>query len=339
MLSLKKRLIVVLIFTAFFLILLFLSFFIKKTPSQKTKTEPIPTIAPIGLPDKTTGSTSRLKIENAPAAENNQLGEVVFNYERKKIPSSGTIFTQAPTSIPADTISKIQAKLIAGGNERIINTPNGQVIFMQKDTKTLTIYLYSRSISYSDSATPPASDSDTSTLIKKAVDFINSLDLPLDSTTPSVKYFIEKTGDLIQTTNPNEADTIDISFRELVQGLTVFRQYGSSAAAHVWFSKKGVIKKFTYFYSPQYIPQKSVLLPSLSDIEDQVRKNEGTIVGLGNDYQQTPLKNPSKTIFNSVEVGYFNNEKDMTLFPVFVFNGNTIIEGATKPITLYLPSY
>lgn len=337
MLSLKKRAIIVLAFVGFLTALLFISFFAKKTPLQNVPPTATPTLVPIGAPTNIPDSLKNMKIENSPAASSSQLGDVVFSYQTKNIPTSGVVFTQAPTSIPADTISKIQEKLIAGGTERIINTPGGQVIFMQKDTRTLTIYLYSRTISYSDASTAPTPPSDTATLTARAADFIKSLSLPFDDTHPTIKYFTDKTGDLTQTNNPNSADLIDISFKELVQGLTVFRQFGSDAATHVWFSKMGTIKKFTYFYTPQYVPQKSVILPTLTEMENMVKENKGIIVSLGDEYQQTPLKNPSKTTFTTVEVGYFNSGKDDLLFPIFIFKGSSSIGGVSTPITLYLP--
>lgn len=338
-LSLKKRVIIVFAFLGFFIIMLFISFFAKKAPLQNTLTTATPTLAPIGAPTNIQDSLKNMKIENSPAASDNQLGDVVFNYQTKNIPTSGVVFTQAPTSIPADTISRIQEKLIAGGMERIINTPAGQVIFMQKDTKTLTIYLYSRTISYSDSSTTPVTPTDTATLTTRAADFIKPLNLPFDNTGPSIKYFTEKTGDITPTNNLSSADLIDISFKETVQGFTVFRQFGSDAATHVWFSKMGIIKKFTYFYTPQYVPQKSVILPKIAEVENMVKNNKGVIVGLGDEYQQTPLKTPSKTVFTSVEVGYFNGGKNDLLFPIFVFKGSSYIEGVSVPITLYLPPF
>jgi hypothetical protein len=337
--SLKKRAIIIFIFVLFLAILFFVSLFVKKTPFQKGPFAPSPTLVPIEVSGKNGVALVSAKIESSPSVANNNLGEVFFDYQTKNIPKSGTVYTQAPTSIPAETISKIQEKLIAGGTERIINTPSGQVILMQKEGKTLTIYLYSRTISYSDTTTSPPSSSDVPALTKKAVDFITSLGLPFDKSTPTVRYFIDRTGDLIQTTDLASADLIDISFKELVQELTVYRQFGSDAATHVWFSNTGAIKKFTYFYTPQYLPQKSIILPTLQEAEDMVKKNKGIIVGLGDDYQQVPLKSPTRTIFTSVEVGYFNSGYNTLLFPIFVFKGNSLTEGTTKPITLYLPAY
>ncbi len=334
--SIKKRVIIVLVFLVFLLVLLFISLFAKKPQKKNSPPTVGPTLVPIGAPSNTPVSLKSIQIENSPATQNNSLGEVSFNYQTKNIPTSGVVFTQAPTSIPADTISKIQEKLIAGGTERIINTPGGQVIFMQKDTKTLTIYLYSRTISYSDDSTDKTPQ-DNTPLTSKAAEFIKSLALPFDDTRPTTKYFTDRTGDLTQTSNPASADLIDVSFKELVQGLTVFRQFGSDAATHVWFSKEGRIKKFTYFYTPQYVPQQSILLPTLTETESKVKENKGIIVSMGDEYQQPALQNPSKTTFTAVEVGYFNSGKDDLLFPIYVFKGVSIVGGESVPTTLYLP--
>lgn len=335
-LSLKKRVLIVLVFIFFLITLLIVSLFVKKTPLKNNPPYVTPTLVPMGAPSSAPVSLKNIEIENSPAAQNNSLGVVSFDYQTKNIPASGVVFTQAPTSIPADTISKVQEKLIAGGTERIINTPAGQVIFMQKDTKTLTIYLYSRTISYSDDSTMQSAQN-TTPLASKAAEFISSLALPFDETRPTIKYFTNKTGDLTQTANPASADLIDVSFKELVQGLTVFRQYGSDAATHVWFSKEGKIKKFTYFYTPQYVPQKSIILPTLEETETKVKENKGIIVGLGDEYQQTLLQSPSKTTFTTVEVGYFSSGKSDLLFPIYVFKGDSVVGGKSLPITLYLP--
>lgn len=339
-LSFKKRLAISLLFAGVFIALLIISIFSQKGRIQKNTNGPTPTLVPIGKNGDNQSSSTKLQIENAAAAKDNGLGEMFFAYQTKNIPTTGQIYTQAPTSIPADTIAKIQEKLITGGTERIINTPNGQVLFMQKDAKTLSIYLYSRTISYTNEGetTPNNSETDTASLIKGASDFVTSLNLPFDKTEAIVKYFSNKTGDLVQVDSETEASLIDVSFKELVSGLTVFRQYGSSASTHVWFSKAGLIKKFTYFYTPQYIPQKSVLLPSLTEAEELIKNGKGVIVGLGADYQQTQLSTPTKTVFTSVEVGYFNSGKDALLFPIFIFKGNALIKGKEIPITVYLPA-
>lgn len=336
-LSLKKRVTIVILFLAFLAILVFLSFFVKKTGISRLAPNPSPTLVPVEISRSEQKPSNGAKIESAPAAESNNLGTVAFNYKTKKVPASGTVYTQAPTSIPADMISRVQEKLIAGGEERIINTPNGQVMFMEKDTKTLTIYLYSRTISYSDSSIQESLPTDPSSLISRASDFIKSLSLPFDDKSPTIKFFSEKTGDLTEST-PNTADSIDVSFKEPVQGLTVYRQFGSDAAAHVWFSKRGEINKFTYLYAPQYIPQKTVILPTLSEAEEMIKKNKGTIVRLGDEYQQPSLKSPSTTTFESVEVGYFNDGKDTILYPVFVFKGESVVGGVSTQITVYLPA-
>ncbi len=339
-LSLKKRLTISFLFVVVFIVLLFVSVFVKKGPVQRSANTPTPTLVPIDTNSNNRASSTKLQIDSAAAVEGNRLGEIFFDYQTKNIPTTGQIYTQAPTSIPADTIAKIQEKLITGGSERIINTPNGQVLFMQKGAKTLSIYLYSRTISYSDEekTSPTAPTTDTASLIKKASDFITSLNLPFDKNEATVKYFSNKTGDLTQANSETEANLIDIAFKEVVSGLTVFRQYGSSASTHVWLTKDGLIKKFTYFYTPQYVPQKSILLPPLTQAEESIKSGKGIIVGLGADYQQPQLAAPTKTVFASVEVGYFNSGRDALLFPIFIFRGNALIKDTKTPITVYLPA-
>ncbi len=335
-LSFKKRFILALLFGGFFLVLIVLSIFIKKTPLTAPPTPISPTLVPVEVSGTPQEKSSPIKIEPAPAVENNELGTIKFSYQSKNVPNSGTVYTQAPTSIPTDVVARIQEKLIAGGQERILNTPKGQVIFMQKDSKTLTIYLYSRTISYSDSSPQASTPQNTSSLLKRAADFIASLNLPYDNTSGSATYFNEKEGDLVPSNDPN-ADLIDISFKEAVQGLTVYRQFGSNASTHVWFSKAGGIKKFTYFYTPQYVPQKSVILPTLNEAERMILDKKGIIVGLGRDYQQPPVKSISSTTFTSVEVAYFNNGVDTLLYPIFVFKGTSLTDQSSPlPVTIYL---
>lgn len=335
--SIKKRALLIGGFGLFFVALLLLSLFAKKVPYLKKTPIVTPTTVPIDQ-NETTSEPGAIHIDSSPALTGNSLGVISFKYASKNIPNSSAIYTQAPTSIPADTISKIQEKLIAGGTERIINTPQGQVIFMQKDTKTLTIYLYSRMIVYTETGqTPPPTTSGTN-VVKKAADFISSLSLPFDPSSSKTTYFTSNTSDLTQSNSASTADVIDVSFSEVVQGLTVYRQYGSDASAHVWISKNGTLVKFTYFYSPQYEPQKSITLPSISDAETSIRKGGGTIVSLGNDYQQTPLSKIEETEFTSVEVGYFNDEQGGYLYPVFIFKGTSTTPEGSVPIVVYLPT-
>lgn len=334
-LSFKKRFFIALAFGGFFILLFILSVLIKKTPTTTTTPSISPTLVPVEVSGSPQEKNGTIKIESASSVESNELGAITFVYQTKNVPSSGTVYTQAPTSIPTDVIAKIQEKLIAGGKERILNTPKGQVIFMQKDSKTLAIYLYSRTVSYSDASPQESTPQDTPALLKKAVDFISNLNLPFDNTSGSIAYFIEKDGDLLPTQNPN-ADLIDISFKEVVQGLTVYRQFGSNASTHVWLSKSGGIKKFTHFYTPQYVPQKSVLLPTLDEAERMILGKKGVIVGIGNDYQQPVVKNIMSTKFTSVEVGYFNNGVDALLYPIFVFRGIAQTGQSFLPITVYL---
>lgn len=335
-LSFKKRLLLVVGFGLFFVMLLLASLLVKKSPPSKQLSTITPTTVPLdqNQPTRQPGSVS---IESSPASADNSLGTVSFKYLSINIPKSGAVYTQAPTSIPADTISKIQEKLIAGGNERIINTPQGQVIFMQKDTKTLTIYLYSRMVVYTDAKQTSSSAPGGSDMIKKAADFISSLNLPFDSSLPKTAYFVNSSGDLVQSDNPTAADITDVSFSESVQGLTVYRQYGSGASTHVWFSKDGSLIKFTYFYSPQYEPQKSITLPTITEAEEMIRNNKGIIVSLGKDYQQSPLSKIERTELTSVEVGYFNDEQGGYLYPIFVFRGTSLTADGQKPVVVYLP--
>ncbi len=335
--SLKKRFLIIGAFVVLFILIFVISLVVKKNKPTITNVLPTPTSTPIGSPKDSGETTQDVKIESSPASKSNNLGNISFKYTKADIPASGTIYSQAPTSIPADIVSKIQGKLIAGGSERIINTPNGQVIFMQIDSKTLTIYLYSRMVVFSDDKPSEGGSIDANSLTKRASDFVKALSLPIDGSAPVFKYFSERTGDLSEVGDIVSANIIDVSFKESVHGLTVFREYGSDAAIHVWFSKEGEIIKLTYFYSPQYEPKNSITLPPLKEAEEKIKKNEGTIVGMGKDYQQTQLDNPSSTVFSSVEVGYFNNGKDTILYPIFIFRGVSTVGNNQAPITVYLP--
>ncbi len=332
LLSFKKRFLIAIIFSAFFLLLLFITLFAKKQkttlPDQTT-----PTLVPIGTKNNTHSAISS-KIESSSVAKDSNLGDVIFRYEQKSLPTTETIYAQAPTSIPVDTISKIQEKLMTGGTERIINTPNGQVMFMQKDSKTLTIYIYSRTLVFSDSAAPKNT---TSNYAEIALSMVSSLSLPVDSSSPTITYFSNKTDDLSKVQDLSQADIIDVSFKEKVNNLTVFRQFGSDAIAHILITKDGKINKLTYVFAPQYQPQRSIVLPNLSSAEEMIKNNKGIIVSVGDDYKERTTKTINSTVFTSVDVGYFSDFEGGTLLPIFVFKGTATIESQQKPITVYLP--
>jgi hypothetical protein len=336
--SLKKRLFISIAFFCFFAVLLLAITSVKnKKPIQNTNSI-IPTLIPVKTqPGTAPTSLSPASVEPAPAASSADLGSVVFNIAKADIPTSATIYEQTPTIIPADIISHLQSKLLPGGEERVINTPQGQTIFMKGEGKTLLFYLYSRTVVYTNTQTDSKNSASIDDLTKKATTFIDSLSLSIDGTSSQIKYYTNKTGDLVETRDVNAATTIDVSFRELIHGLVVFRQFGNDSRAHVWFTKNGDIVKFTYFYSPLYAAKTSLNLPSLEEAKNEILDNKGIIVELGNEYQQKSLANPSKTTFTNASVGYFNDIDNRMLYPIFVFEGTTIIQNLTYPITVYLP--
>lgn len=332
-LSFKKRLLIIFLFCIFLIIVLLLSLFAKKQTLPSITQNPTPTLVPVENPNNSTTGTIGSKIETAPSVPDNSLGNISFNVTSNTIPASGVIYTQAPSSIPANIISAIQSKLLPGADEKIINTPQGQVLFAQQDGKNLTIYLYSRTIVFTDPS--PAPTNQQTSLEQKATDFIKSLTLPIEPIPLVTQYFLNKAGDL-ETADQSSGNVADVSFTETVKGLMVFRQYGSAARAHVWFSN-GNVTKFTYVYSPVYEPKNSIPIPKIEDAEKEIMALKGTIVGLGQYYQQTTVKNIDKTVFTSVAVGYFNSGSDDLLSPIFIFKGTSTSQGTSYPITVYLP--
>lgn len=335
--SIKKRLLISLAFLSFFVMVLFLGGIVKNKKTSPGTTPVVPTKIPIQAQQGAPPSLSTPIVKTAPTTTSNNLGAIVFSLPKVAIPASATLYEQSPTIIPADTISKLQSRLLPGGDEKILDTPQGQVILMSGDGKTLLFYLYSRTVVYTNAPSNNKSIESTELLTKKAVDFIHSLSLSVDSASYQIKYFSNRTGDLVETKNIDMATTIDVSFRELIHGLVVFRQYGNDSRTHVWFSKNGDIIKFTYFYSPLYTPKTSISIPTLEEAKSNILNNKGIIVELGNEYQQSSLGDPTSTTFTSASVGYFNDIENEMLYPIFVFEGTTVIKNVKYPIAVYLP--
>jgi hypothetical protein len=335
--SLKKRAIIVCVFVGFLLLLFFIALFAKRGTTVITGGSVSPTLVPLNANNGGSRIIPSLKINTAPGAPNGNLGVVTFKISQKNIPSSGVVYTQTPSRIPSDIVSHLQGRLLPGAEEKIVNTPKGQVIFMREKDRTLTIYLYSRVIVYNNETPEEGSTLSQDQLLKRAVDFMRSLSLANDRVPPSVSYYSNKTGDLVDVNSLAASDIVDIAFPEQVNGLLVFHQYGSDSRAHVWMSRSGEVLKLTYHYTPVYEPKTSISIPTIDQAEELIRKDKGIVVNVGGEYQQGELESPSGTVFTSVSVGYFNDGESEVLAPIFVFKGTSTIEGHSYPITVYLP--
>lgn len=332
----KTRLFVVSLFLLFFVFLILLSLFAKNRTQQAPTTSAVPTLVPVVISPGATSSFQRPSIEKSSGANSNSLGVVTFDISPTSLPSSGTIYIVTPSTIPTDIISQIKSSLVPGGTEKIISTPKGPVNMITNAPKTLIIYPYSRTITYSTTS-PDQKSVNKDSFVDQARDFIASLSLSIDASSPEIGYYSNKTSDLTPAASISDADVIDVSFRESLRDIVIYRQFGSDSRTHVWFTKDGAIFKFTYLYPPVYQPKTTVALPTLPDAQNSIQKEEGTIVSLGANYQQNLLKNPDSTIFTKVSFGYFSDSKNSLLSPVYVFSGTSIIQGVKYPIIVYLP--
>ena len=334
--SLNKKLLILGLFLFFCLIIIFATIYsTTKKPRPSGNGEATPTRVPIVIPQNSNNTLPKSQIQTSSSTNTNSLGRVSFVIPSYSLPKTGTLYNISPSSIPTDTINKIKEKLVPGGTEKNIETPSGQVVMFTEGQKTLAIYTYSRTVSYTNSGTIISLDQIP--FVEKARNFINSLSLAIDNTDPQIGYYSTKTSDLVEVNNFNDSDVVDVSFREAVNNIVIYRQFGSDSRTHVWITKKGDITKFTYLYSPVYEAATTVILPTLDEAQEMILKNKGTIVSIGNNYQQGLLEDPESTLFSNVSFGYFNDNKNKVLYPIFVFSGKSAIKGIDYPIVVYLP--
>lgn len=333
-LSLFKKLLILGFFAGFFS-LIFLLAIHPKEKSTITNTNTSPTKVPVVISQNSKNSLPKSEIQSSSGKLDNSLGTITFNISSSSLPKAATLYNISPSSIPTEMVGKIKSLLLPTGSEKIIETPNGKVSMITQNQKTLMVYSYSRTITFTDSApTPPPSPLP---FVERARSFINSLSLAIDNSDPQIEYYSTQTSDLIKVDNERASDVVDVSFREAMNTFVVYRQFGSDSRTHVWITKSGAITKFTYLYSPVYEPRTTISLPTLLEAQDMMVKNEGTIVSMGDEYQQGAIGEVSNTTFTKVSFGYFSDTKNNALYPIFVFYGNSFVNGAFYPAVIYLP--
>jgi len=333
--SLTKKLLIVGFSVGLLMFIVLLSIY-PKTKSVVSKNNTYsPTKVPVVVSQNSKSTLPESEIQTPSSISEGGLGKVSFAFSDFSLPQTGTLYKIAPSSIPVETFNKIRTILLPNGTEKTIETPRGKVIVITENQKTLTIYTYSRTISFTDNSS--STENTQVPFVEKARNFINSLSLSIDNSDPQIAYYSTRTSDLTRVDNYNASDVVDVSFRESMNNIIVYRQFGSDSRTHVWITKNGDITKFTYLYPPVYEPVTTIRLPSIEDAKDMINKNLGTIVSLGSEYQQPTLDNVDSTIFSEVSFGYFSDSINSALYPIFVFSGKSSVKGTSYPIVVYLP--
>lgn len=331
---LKIKLLIVGLFVGFFALILFLTLN-PKTRNTNTTNGNSPTKVPVVLQQNSKSTLPKSEIQTPPGLDKNSLGKITFNIPDAGLPKTATLYDISPSSIPTEVIGKIKSILVPAGIEKNIDTPRGKVTIITDNQKTLTIYSYARTITFTD--TSPSSQDTSQPFVLKARSFIKSLNLSIDETDPKIAYYSTRTSDLTEASNYSTSDVIDVSFRETTNNIVVYHQFGSDSRTHVWLTKNNGVTKFTYLYPPTYSPRTSISLPTLSTAQDMVLKNRATVVSLGDEYQQGSIGDIESTIFSKVTFGYFSDSTTKALYPIFVFSGKSLAKGVSYPIVVYLP--
>lgn len=332
--SLTKKLIILFIFAGLFSLILLLSI-IPKSKFGTSNSNIYPTKVPVVISQNSKSTLPKSEIQSPFDTTTGNLGKISFDIASPNLPTTGTLYNIAPSSIPTDVISRLKSVLLPDGVQKTLDTPNGEVIMITQNQKTLMVYSYSRTIVYTD--TNPTPPNKLLPFVELSKNFINSLSLAIDDSDPNITYYSTKTSDLTEVGNYNASDVVDVSFREAMNKFVVYRQFGSDSRTHVWITKNGGVTKLTYLYSPVYEPRTSISLPTLEEAENKILNHQGTVVSIGDEYQQGEITDIERTSLKRVSFGYFSDTTNNALYPIFVFTGNAFSKGVFYPIIIYLP--
>lgn len=330
----KIKLLIVGLFVGFIALLILLTIN-PKAKTVITNTNNSPTKVPVVISKNSKSTLPRSEIQTPPGFEESGLGRISFNIVGSSLPKTATLYDISPSSIPTEVIGKIKSTLVPSGIEKNIDTPKGKVTIITDNQKTLTIYSYARTITFTDNA--PVAKEPSQPFVIRARSFIDSLNLDIDDADPKIAYFSTRTSDLTKVGSYNASDIVDVSFREAMNNIVVYHQFGSDSRTHVWLTKNNGVSKFTYLYPPTYSPRTSISLPTIEEGQDMVTKNMGTLVSLGDEYQQAQVGDIESTVFSKVSFGYFSDSTNKALYPIFVFSGKSTTKEGSYPITVYLP--
>lgn len=282
------------------------------------------------------------EIKLPPSVIINKLRDVSFQLPPREFPDKLKLFKTTNTQVETEKALEI-ARLLGFENEpqkRVTQTNTS--LSWTENRGQLIFYLESGNIEYLN--TDPKQDmvvensEDAISIAKNALKLLSPYTESLQPDQPNISYYLSSRGDLTKVENFNRADTLEIPFRQNINGIPVFGQYASVAPTHVFIKKRGGLVRISHKNSETITAEGEKNLLSLAEAKERILKGEGTIVLYGQAYHGSELPPPIQTVFNSVELAYFKDSENEFLYPIYVFSGTASVDNRGEKIVVYLPA-
>lgn len=324
--------------------LLLLVFRFLNAQDKKEGARPTPTPAygnTENLPLVNKQQLPELRIQPAAGAEANELGEVIYNLQEPTLQPTIPVYTIIRESFSETFINAIVKSLAPNGTQSTEGTTQYPTRVWVSGEKRLTFRMASGIVEYSTGIIPANDSLTQSELVALAANFLKNLNLNTSNQLdkgPRVNYFSSRAADLVEVDSIGEADMLDLSYAEEINGKKIYRQYGSDAQTHVWISKSGEILKLSYKKPLTYRASgKVATLPF-----DEAKNTMGfavTVALLGGAYHANTITAPSSTELKNVELGYIEDGTGKMLLPIYVFGGISKTQNEEEEIIVYLPAF
>ncbi|HVZ12818.1 MAG TPA: hypothetical protein VG965_07370 [Patescibacteria group bacterium] len=330
-----KALLLIAVFFIIIVLIAFVSLLIPQRNTSPNQQALSPT--PAQLPETVVVPTPA--IQTPASVVVNRLGDVTLPKQLPSLPTKIKIYTLSQTQISPLKASDIARSLGFTGEGQTSSTTNGDALIFQQSDGNLVFYLTGGSIQYYPETNTASAVTTEQQALKIGIEAIKKFSPYVDTLIPnySSKTYYVGNEDLRQVDSFASSNFIDLPFSDSVDSRIIYSQFGDSASAHVWISKSGGINRITVAVPPQLTGTVDKETLSVGDAEKQVAAGRGIISKYG-DSDSGPLPTPEKTSLNEVELAYFRDSNNKTLYPIFVFSGTSTAGGSNYPITVYLPA-
>ncbi len=290
--------------------------------------------APREIPQNETIPTPDLQ---PPASvSTNKYGEVSFIDTQSSFPDSLPIYKTSPTQVAPSTAAVAAKNLGFDGIANIQDTKQGKALFWQNDTESIIFYIEIGNIQYFGPSKNTArinSPSDAAVAAQTFFLKLNPLGLKMTPDLNSSSYILSES----VTDSFEKATSIDVPFVQKINNLTIYSQFGNNSDAHIIITKDGLVDKAFINTPPTLNESRTQKILTLEAAKQAIANGYGTFVTYGTS-DDINLSIPDKTIISNISLGYFRDNKNNTLYPIYVFSGTSHAQGLTKNAVIYLPA-
>lgn len=326
----SKKILAVLVAAVLFFVFLLWIFLYQKPKSQKViSPPPSPKIPSL--------------LKSNPAVEVN-FGKEVF----ATVPKEVFPIDASPLALTADYGQKIAKNLGIDTSPIVANDVfDGKVYIYNSPSSSLTIYVDIGKVSYSLSSLPQTINKQLTddALVKIAKEFLikNGFVNPDEIEFSSFLFIKEKDGEEVFSTTKASASFYQVNFRSKASDIPIISLNPQKPFVFVQILPDGSVFRASVQKLALIKKGQGVLkIKTYQEVLDSVKNAKIVSLDNGNIHLPDLPKNSVKTIYlKNIKLAYiFDSPETKSLSPVFLFEGEAVVEGYDKPISavLYLPA-